>query len=340
MTDRICPCCRGNHSCTGIPAERECLTCGHRWREAPLPLSHYAASQGRNAVEEKNLQRKLNDRLNTIAPFLTGGMRILEIGCAEGHLGARIKQIADVAYVGLEISADALTAGGKLDHVIQSVSADCHEAPFDLILAFHVLEHIPAILDEIGHWKRLLKPNGHLILEVPNRSGSPLLERDAHPEHVHQFTPASLAVLVQGMGFDIRQISSGHFESPVYPDSLRLIAAIARTPDDQREQLRGRFLACLGERFVVYATGGDFHNYVLPLLPVLPVAAICDTHPDRHGRAMGGFIVEPYNPGQMKGLPVLIASNPYKEEIATQLKSLGVPETDLHGLDEIYGTER
>jgi SAM-dependent methyltransferase len=303
-----------------------------------LSLSHYVASQGRNPSNERNLQRKLDDRLNSIAPFLTGGMRILEIGCAEGHLGARIKQVADVTYVGLEISADAAAAKERLDHVFQSVSANCHDAPFDLILAFHVLEHIPDVGDELRQWKRLLKPDGHLIVEVPNRSGNPLLERDAHPEHVHQFTPASLAVLLQGASFETRQLSTGHFESPTYPDSMRLIATVARSPEYRREQLRARFLACLGEKFVVYATGGDFLNYVAPLLPVLPITAICDTNPDRHGRSIGGFIIEPYNPSRMQGLPVLIASSPYKGEIASWLKSLGVPEADLHGLDEIYGT--
>ena len=47
------------------------------------------------------------ERLRDLTPLLRNGLRILEIGCAEGELGKRIKAMANVEYVGVELSADA-----------------------------------------------------------------------------------------------------------------------------------------------------------------------------------------------------------------------------------------
>jgi SAM-dependent methyltransferase len=46
------------------------------------------------------------------------------------------------------------------------------DASYDFILSSHMLEHTANPLGLLQHWKRLLKPSGHLMLILPHRDGS------------------------------------------------------------------------------------------------------------------------------------------------------------------------
>jgi hypothetical protein len=105
----------------------------------------------------------------------------------------------------------------------------------------------------------------------------------------------------------------------------------------RKVKLTARFFHKLGDKFVIFGAGGDFHNYVEPLLDALPVVALCDSNPDLHGHLIGKQTVIPYNPVRFANLPVLIASIRFKSEIADSLLSLGVPASAIVGLDDIYG---
>ena len=45
-----------------------------------------------------------------ISPLLRSGMRVLEIGCAEGSLGAMVRDSVAVHYTGIKLSEDATSA--------------------------------------------------------------------------------------------------------------------------------------------------------------------------------------------------------------------------------------
>jgi SAM-dependent methyltransferase len=329
-----CPCC---DTSTGLAPtdEARCDVCGHLWREAP-GIAHYTNQQNRNHLAASIGERKIGDRLNSLRPLLRENMRILEIGCAEGLLGARVKQLLPLEYWGLEISTDANAAAKHLDRVLRIPAAECDAVRFDLIVSYHVLEHIARIGDELSHWKRLLKPCGRLVLEVPNGAGHDLLARDPNPEHAHQFSPASLALVMHRAGFRLLSLSSGHFESPTYSDSLRLLAEPAMAEADRTECLRQRFLSKLGPLFVVYGLGGDFRKCVAPLLDRLPVAALCDGNQDAFGTIPGQHKVVAYDATRFVGLPVLIASQRHEDEIRAFLSSQGVPDQAMVGLADIY----
>ncbi|MDQ7073216.1 MAG: hypothetical protein Q9N32_06790 [Gammaproteobacteria bacterium] len=71
-----------------------CHYCGHRWLpvNASNILQHYAGLSGRNAMPAKYLDRKLQERVTFLSSMLHDGMRVLEIGCAEGDLGRCLKE--------------------------------------------------------------------------------------------------------------------------------------------------------------------------------------------------------------------------------------------------------
>lgn len=339
----VCPTCLGSAvSCPGSPITHHlCSLCGHRWtistNTEPQQQQYYSQLVGRNSIAALDYERKMVGRLNDLAPLLHNGMRILEIGCAEGDLGRRIKEIANLEYVGIELSEDAASAMKFLDRVSRNPAKELRDAPYDLILSFHVLEHIPDIRAEVGYWRRLLKSSGSLVVEVPNEAGHPLLSWDANAEHLHQFTATSLLALLGHAGFAIRRLSAGHFESTVYPDSLRVQACSRMNTQERHDQLIARFRSILPGPFIVYGIGGDFKNFIAPLLSELLVAALVDSNTSRHGEIIAGHQIAGFDMAKYSGLPILVTSLRYKNDITAVLLKQGVPLQAIHGLDSIFG---
>ena len=293
-------------------------------------------SRGRNLVPPASIERKLSDRLMEIVHSCAMACAS-EIGCAEGTLAARVKAERRLHYTGVEPSEDAEAAARVLDRVLRGTSERI-EGRFDLLLAFHVLEHIPDAVGEVRRWCALLDTDGTIVVEVPEGAGHRLLTWDAHVEHFHYFTAASLAALFQRSGFRPVQFSSGHFESVVYPDCLRLRAVLHWPDAARRAALLARFRAALPGRFAVYGLGGDFRNYVEPLLDSLNVAALIDSNPERHGQRVGEFTVVGFDPSRHGQLPILISSVRFKDEIAASLqRTHAVPGERIVGLDDVYG---
>lgn len=335
-----CPCC-GN-ACTSrdeaLRLPEACPACGHRWHSGVTVSSpDYSTQQHRNRPSSNEHRDKLSDRMRDIAPLLKPGMRVIEIGCAEGSLGQRVRRIASVTYTGVELSADAESAAHVLDRVIRAPSGSIAGETFDLLLSFHVLEHIEDIAGELTHWKRLLADGGGLLVEVPNQAGHRLLSLDPNPEHLHQFTPASLTALLQHSGFEVERLETGHWESSVYSDSLRVLARPALNETLQRKKLLQRFLARLPEPFAAWGIGGDFRGHVEPLIDSLPVEALIDSAAARHGERHGHLIVEAYDPARHGDLPILICSVRHREDIQRDLTALGIPSSRIVSLDDILG---
>jgi len=337
----LCPACLGDHvSYVETPAPHcFCPQCRHRWQEAGDDESHrryYSGLSGRNNVLDPAYAKKIESRLVELAPLLQAGMRVLEIGCADGDLGRRVKQMARVNYTGVELSGDALVAQGCLDRVIRAPAGDLHDESYDLILSYHVLEHISDVRSEVGHWHRLLKPSGSLVLEVPNEAGHALLSWDGNPEHRHHFTASSLSTLLDHAGFSIQRLSAGHFESIVYSDSLRVLARPQQDASVRRTKVIEKFRDVFSGPFVVYGVGGDFRNYVAPFLSELQVAGLADSDPACHGESISGLRVGAFDPVRFAGYPVLIASGRYRKEITATLVEQGVPPGSIHGLDSVF----
>lgn len=336
-----CPCC-GNASTSRDEALRlpdACPACGHRWQgNVAVTSSDYRTQLHRNSTNSLEHQHKLSDRLRDIGPLLKAGMRILEIGCAEGSLGQLVRGVAAVTYTGVELSADAESAAGVLDRVIRSPASSIAGESFDLLLSFHVLEHIEDIAAELAHWRQLLVDGGSLLVEVPNQAGHRLLSLDPNLEHIHQFTPASLTALLHHSDFEIQRLETGHWESSVYSDSLRVLAQPALTDAQRRTQLLQRFLARLPGPFAAWGIGGDFRGYVEPLLESLPVTALIDNAAQRHGERHGPLVVEAYDPMRHESLPILVCSVRHREEILRDLASLGIAASRIVTLDDIFGT--
>lgn len=341
VTDTACPCCAAPADTRPpSPAYAACSRCGHRWcgPAAQTGSRYYESLAQRNDLQTPWFQRKTAERAAALGALIGPQVRrILEVGCAEGALGQAVKAAHEgVVYDGVELSQDADRARQVLNQVFQTPAPQVDAAPYDLIVSFHVLEHIADLGPELQAWRRLLAPGGRVLVEVPHRSGHPLLDSDRNPEHLHQFTPASLAMLLTSQGLSCHGLSLGHYESPVYPDSLRALAHIPPSPGEQRERLVERFRQRMGGPFVAYGIGGDFHNYVLPIADALDIRALADTAPQKWGQPVGRHTITAYDPAGHAAYPVLICSIRFGLAIKKHLLKLGTTPEQLIDLQDIY----
>ncbi len=107
---------------------------------------------------------------------------ILEIGCGQGAVGARLATHHD--YRAYEPDPHSWAAAarrvGRAGDVIHDVAPDHPDRTFDLVCAFEVLEHIEDDTAALAAWTRWAAPGGALMISVPGRP--------------HRFGPADHAV--------------------------------------------------------------------------------------------------------------------------------------------------
>lgn len=338
----ICPCCT-SQAVEITEKTAYCSHCLHYWRKGVRRITesnYYQSLDNRNNVKAESYQRKQLDRLTSISLIMKPNIkRVLEVGCAEGEFGAMVKNNFDVDYDGVEISKDAFSAEKKLDHVFKDGTHTIIDGAYDLILSFHVLEHIDDVSDEIKQWHRLMTETGTLIVEVPNKAGHALLENDNNPEHLHQFSFQSLSCLLGQAGFEVRSATTGHFESAVYNDCIRVVASKVLSEDQKKQKILTKFKQKLTTPYAVYGIGGDFQNYIYPYIQSLSISALLDSSETQWGKEVEGMRVQQYSVDQHGDLLILIASIRYGDDIIAHLKALGISDDRIITLDEIYDTE-
>ena len=138
-----------------------------------------------------------------IVPRLRPG-RMLEIGCGSG---AFLHQMANLGWQveGLEMNATAATRAHALGYPVRAAtlenSPDPHE-PYDLIVGWHVFEHLHDPVSVLHRLHRWSKSNGWLALSMPDAGSWEFkLFKDKWyalqvPTHVHHYTPNSLKTVL------------------------------------------------------------------------------------------------------------------------------------------------
>src|SRR5262245_31947180 len=115
-------------------------------------------------------------RTSEITCLATGALpygRGLDLGCGDGQLTALLcRRLGARRLVGIDIDAQEtrLARQSTLYESVHTCPADHIPEPsgsFDFVLSVSVLEHIPNIEEVLREVRRLLKPNGLLIVSVP-----------------------------------------------------------------------------------------------------------------------------------------------------------------------------
>jgi ubiquinone/menaquinone biosynthesis C-methylase UbiE len=147
-------------------------------------------------------------------------LTVLEIGCASGWLLSRIsKRFSAAKCVGIDIDTSLVAYGSKLYPNLKLSVGDAHRLPFpprafDIIVCAEVLEHLENPSQVLKEMNRVLKPNGHLVLEIDTNN---LLFRTAwfvwtrfkgriwKGAHLHSFKDQELKKLFHKSGFIVME---------------------------------------------------------------------------------------------------------------------------------------
>ncbi|HDH97209.1 MAG TPA: class I SAM-dependent methyltransferase [Proteobacteria bacterium] len=131
---------------------------------------------------------------------------ILDIGCNNGVMLSILKRRGYNTW-GIEPDLALAAQAQKLNGNIITAFYQNFDFPpgsFDVITAFHVLEHIHDPRSFLRKARRELKPDGHLVIEVPDLSNPNTARLDDYfnVQHIFNFTPTSLSAMLEAVGFE------------------------------------------------------------------------------------------------------------------------------------------
>ena len=186
---------------------------------------------------EKFFQRrlpKIKPLLEELRPFLKPGMKVLECGCSVGALLSSMREVVGPSgrVIGVEPSqkqsqfAREIKGLEVLTGLIQEVQEKLEPESFDIIVMNHVLEHTSSPSQVLSFIKKLLKPHGVFVLEVPNiEAPGSRLSHFFHIAHHFAFSPATLRRLAHKTGFSVLRIEALDGDLP----KTRLFAVLKNT---------------------------------------------------------------------------------------------------------------
>lgn len=185
----------------------------------------YTLAPGQVAASEEIFKTYLpmqQVRLDKLASVLRKDMRLLDIGCSAGHFLKAVSPHVGEA-MGIEYNAnDAAFVKGLGFQVWSSPIEETGipEQSLDMVTVYQTFEHIKDPQHFLMSLARYLKPDGYLVVEVPNVN-DPLLMVFANAgyedfyykeAHLFYYAPDTLAQMLERAGFagDVATIQRYH----------------------------------------------------------------------------------------------------------------------------------
>lgn len=188
----------------------ECAETGYRfWRPKEIAGNEIFYSDISHAW--KHYYREERWEYFHVRKLLTGTERILEVGCGKGYFLRSIEERVKSA-TGLEFNdkaiRDKVTSAKILHASIEEMAATGNK--FDLVCAFHVLEHVTEPRSFIEHALACLSENGTLVLSTPNYDNIVLRNQldifDAPPHHMGHFAAATYKNIANQVGCSVSKV--------------------------------------------------------------------------------------------------------------------------------------
>lgn len=210
---RQCPICNSAESRKRYEFEwgevRQCKRCTGAFVEGcDIELKNELAFAGEAVDESLSLNRQwANERLSSLTRFLGKG-RLLEMGPGTGEF---LHAAASTGFTAVGIDRYPRMRAENQHERVTMIASDARTfdtaLPFDAVAALHVLEHFSDPHELLGVIKRLLRAGGYLLIEVPNYGSLSRMFAGRKWNcfvnyHALQFTPRSLRLLLEQMGFE------------------------------------------------------------------------------------------------------------------------------------------
>ncbi|HYG68441.1 MAG TPA: class I SAM-dependent methyltransferase [Anaeromyxobacteraceae bacterium] len=221
-------------------------------------------------------------RPELVAVVNPAGLRVLEVGCATGVMGAALLEKGAREVVGLDVFEPALAEARSRLTAVHRVDLNAlpalpyPEGHFDLVTCADVLEHLVDPAAVLRHLRRWLADDGRVLVSIPNvRHESvvlPLLVdgdftyRDAgilDRTHLRFFTRSGVLALLADAGLALEGTMAGT-QTPRPPWTERAADLVEALGGDRKKFLD----ECDVVQFVFFATPTDRRaNRLAPVRP-------------------------------------------------------------------------
>lgn len=215
----------------------ECRDCG-TWVIDPLPtkielIDYYPPNYHSYGRPKSGLVRQLwrlvlRQKGKKIHKLIGNHGKFLDVGCADGFVIRELEKLEGWRGYGIELNDDIAKMGRAKGTEIQSGMIEDATFPdnfFDLIIMNHLLEHVTEPRETMLAAKRLLKPGGFILGEMPNTSSWDAAISGRYwgglhaPRHLYLMNKLGARALADECGFEVVSISAsphtGHWAGSV-----------------------------------------------------------------------------------------------------------------------------
>ncbi|QYJ69027.1 class I SAM-dependent methyltransferase [Flavobacterium litorale] len=190
-----------------------------RYYESDDYISH---TDGKRSLFEKLYhtvkQKALRDKIKLVQQFKPQKGKLLDIGAGTGDFLLAAKQ-SGWDITGIEPSQKAKNIAQNKGVVFTDDLASIPDASLDALTLWHVLEHVPDVAKQITELKRIIKPDGVIVVAVPNFKsydakyyGTYWAAYDV-PRHLWHFSKTAIKKLFGMQGMQVVKIRPMLFDS-------------------------------------------------------------------------------------------------------------------------------
>jgi 2-polyprenyl-3-methyl-5-hydroxy-6-metoxy-1,4-benzoquinol methylase len=203
---------------SGIPGTQRLVTCSDcgmifetpRYDAATIVKGYMASQEGEHDSQYSMRVYSFYRTLKKHAKWLPAvGAKVLDIGTAGGAFLDAAKQYGYDAY-GMEPSADLVARGKARGLQIEQGTIESHnfaQGSFDVVCLWDVIEHLPDPKSALVEIRKLLKPDGILLINYPDIGTWQAKFAGKRfwwilSVHLHHFTRKSIRDICSRTGFE------------------------------------------------------------------------------------------------------------------------------------------
>ncbi len=214
-------------------------------------------------------------RYQEIIDRIEDGLEVLDLGCGPGtFLSLLGGQKSNVIATGVDIASKQIEFAQKLIHqhalndqiqfsLIEEEfkGLSFEDRSYNVVTSNEVIEHVHPFFAHkmLTEAKRVLKPNGKLLITTPNYGSHwPLIEIllnrlspvKYHEQHISKFTPHSLVKFIESAGFEIKRTNTIFIVAPLLASLSFRLAELFHQSERKMEPLIGALLVVEAEPYI------------------------------------------------------------------------------------------
>ncbi|MDQ2760382.1 MAG: methyltransferase domain-containing protein [Actinomycetota bacterium] len=203
------------------------------------------------------------------AEGLARDREVLDVACGVGYGTSVLARAGATRALGVDVSPDALDRARKRAGDLEEfVVGDLHNLPcedhsFDLVTCFETIEHVADPGRGLDELRRVLRPDGLLLLSSPNRD----VYIPGNPFHVHEYIPDELEAALSARFAYVRVYRQrNHLASLICGDE---IFAVGRLDQQIETDMRKGVAGVAGDELYTLVAASDAPLPRLPSVGVL-----------------------------------------------------------------------